>query len=76
MLHMYRRLNNRIHPYSITATSTKMMQAKTQVEIYVNDFVIGELVVMLINKFTRTKNNVISKPILPGTTSGGMTKLI
>ena len=69
-------LNNKIHPYSITATSTKMIQAKTQVEIDVKDFVLGELVVMLMNKFTRTKNKVISKPILPGTTSCGITKLI
>ena len=45
------------------------MQAKIQVEIDVKDFVLGELVVMLINKFTRTKNRVISKPILPGTAS-------
>ena len=53
-----------------------MIQAKTQVDIDVKDFVLGVLVVILMNKFTRTKNKVISKPILPGTTSGGMTKLI
>ena len=69
-------LNNRIKPYSNTAPCTKMIQAKTQVDIDVKDFVLGVLVVMLMNKFTRTKNKVISKPILPGTTSGGMTKLI
>ena len=51
-----------------------MIQAKTHVEIDVKDFVLGELVVMLMNKFTRTKNKVISKPILPGTTSGLMKK--
>ena len=62
-------LKSRIQPYSNTAPCTKMIQAKTQVEIDVKDFVLGELVVMLMNKFTRTKNNVISKPILPGTTS-------
>ena len=69
-------LNNRIKPYSKTAPCTKVMQAKTQVEIDVKDFVLGVLVVILMNRFTRTKNKVISKPILPGTTSGGMTKLI
>ena len=53
-----------------------MMQAKTHVEIDVKDFVLGELVVMLMNKFTRTKNKVISKPILPGIHSWGITKLI
>ena len=63
-------------PYSNTAPCTKMIQAKTQVDIDVKDFVLGVLVVMLMNKFTRTKNKVISSPILPGTTSGGMTKLI
>ena len=53
-----------------------MIQANTQVDIDVKDFVLGVLVVILMNKFTRTKNKVISNPILPGTTSGGMTKLI
>ena len=67
---------SKIKPYSNTAPWTKMIQAKTHVEIDVKDFVLGELVVMLMNKFTRTKNKVISKPILPGTTSWGITKLI
>ena len=63
-------LRSKIQPYSNTAACTKMIQTKTQVEIDVKDFTsAGELVVMLINKFTRTKNKVISKPILPGTTS-------
>ena len=53
-----------------------MIQAKTHVEIDVKDFVLGELVVILMNKLTRTKNKVISKPILPGTTSWGIKKLI
>ena len=69
-------LNKRMQPYSNTAPCTKVIQAKTQVDIDVKDFVLGVLVVILMNKFTRTKNKVISKPILPGTTSGGMTKLI
>ena len=60
---------SKIQPYSNTAPWTKTIQAKTHVEIDVKDFVLGELVVMLMNKFTRTKNKVISKPILPGTTS-------
>ena len=69
-------LKSKIQPYSNTAACTKMIQAKTQVEIDVKDFVLGELVVMLMNKFTRTKNKVISKPILPGILSWGITKLI
>ena len=69
-------LNERMQPYSNTAPCTKIIQTKTHVDIDVRDFVFGELVVILMNKLTRTKNNVISKPILPGTTSGGMTKLI
>ena len=67
---------SKITPYSNTAPWTKMIQAKTHVEIDVKDFVLGELVVMLMNKFTRTKNKVISKPILPGIPSWGVTKLI
>ena len=62
-------LKSKIQPYSNTAPWTKMIQVKTHVEIDVKDFVLGELVVMLMNKFTRTKNKVINKPILPGTTS-------
>ena len=52
------------------------MQAITQTEIHVKESVFGELAVMLINKFTKTKSKVMSKPILPGTTSWGITKLI
>ena len=66
----------KIQPYSNTAPWTKMIQVKTHVEIDVKDFVLGELVVMLMNKFTRTKNKVINKPILPGATSWGITKFI
>ena len=62
-------LNKRMPPYSNTAPCTKIMQTKTHVDMYVRDFVFGELVVILMNKLTRTKNKVISKPILPGTTS-------
>ena len=69
-------LNKRMPPYSNTAPCTKIIQTKTHVDIDVRDFVLGELVVILMNKFTKTKNKVISKPILPGITSGGMTKLI
>ena len=69
-------LNKRMPPYSNTAPCTKIIQIKTHVDIDVRDFVLGELVVILMNKLTKTKNKVISKPILPGITSGGMTKLI
>ena len=60
----------------MTAPCTKIMQAKTQVEMYVKAVVLGEFVVILMNKFTRTKNKVINKPILPGIPSCGITKLI
>ena len=49
------------------------MQAITQTEIHVKESVFGELAVMLMNKFTKTKSKVMSKPILPGTTSWGIT---
>ena len=39
-------LKNRIQPYSKTAPCTEVIQAKTQVEIDVKDFVLGVLVVM------------------------------
>ena len=53
----------------MTTPCTKIMHAKTQDEMFVKAVVLGEFVVILMNKFTRTKNKVISKPILPGTTS-------
>ena len=36
----------------------------------------GVLVVTLLNMFTSTRNKVIRRPIRPGITSGGTTKLI
>ena len=42
-------LNKRMPPYSNTAPCTKMIQAKTQVDIDVKDFVLGVLVVILMN---------------------------
>ena len=69
-------LKSRIHPYSNTAPWTKIIQPKTHVAIDVNESVSGELAVMLMNKFTKTKSRVISKPILPGTHSWGIKKLI
>ena len=68
--------NKRMPPYSNTAPCTKIIHTKTHVDIDVRDLVLRVLVVILMNKLTKTKNKVIRKPILPGTTSGGMTKLI
>ena len=49
-------LKSRIHPYSKTAPWTKIIQPKTHVAIDVNESVSGELAVMLMNKFTKTKS--------------------
>ena len=62
-------LTSRIHPYSNIAPWTKTIQAKFQIEMDVNESVSGVLAEILMNKFTKTKSRVISKPILPGTHS-------
>ena len=69
-------LNKRIIAYSIKARDTKEIQAIIQLEMAVIESVFGDFDVMLMNKFTRTRINVINSPILPGTISGGITKLI
>ena len=69
-------LNKRIIAYSIKARDTKEIQAIIQLEMAVIESVLGDFDVMLMNKFTRTRIKVINSPILPGTISGGITKLI
>ena len=58
-----------MQPYSIIATCTKIIQAKTQIEIGVKELAFGKLAAVLMKRFTKSKSKVISKPILPGTTS-------
>ena len=69
-------MNKRINAYSIRARDTKDIQAIIQLEMAVIESVLGDFDVMLMNKFTRTSISVINSPILPGTISGGITKLI
>ena len=69
-------LNNSTMAYSIKAKDTNEMQAIIQLEIAVIESVLGDFEVMLMNKFTNTSIKVISNPIRPGTTSGGIRKLI
>ena len=54
----------------------KKMQVMVQTEIDVIDSVLGVLEVMNTYILMRHKNTVISKAILPGICSCGMTKLI
>ena len=54
---------------------TKKIQKIIQVEIIVNESEFGDSLVMLTKRLTKTKSDVIKSPILPGTTSGGITKL-
>ena len=64
-----------IQKYSHVAEQTKKIQTIIQVEIVVNESEFGDSRVMLAKRLTRTKSDVIKSPILPGTTSGGITKL-
>ena len=57
------------------AEQTKKIQTIIQVDMIVNESEFGESRVMLMKRLTRTKRDVIKSPILPGTTSGGITKL-
>ena len=66
----------RIHPYSIKAPYTNKMQVRIQVEMEVRDFVVGDWDVTLVKIFVSIKSKVISKTILPGIISCGITKLI
>ena len=57
------------------AEQTKKIQTIIQVEMVVNESAFGDSRVMLTKRLTRTKRDVIKSPILPGITSGGITKL-
>ena len=65
-----------MHPYCNKAAVMKKMQVMVQTEIDVMDSVLGDLEVMNTYIFMRHKNTVISKAILPGICSCGITKLI
>ena len=52
------------------------MQVRIQVEMEVRDFVVGDWDVTLVKIFVSIKSKVISKTILPGIISCGITKLI
>ena len=69
-------LNNNIPAYSNKAKKTIKIQTIIHVEIEVRESVFGDLEVTLMNRLIRTKIRVINRAILPGTTSGGMRKLI
>ena len=61
--------------YSRSARKTKNMQAIIQEEMAVIPSTFGETFVIVLKMLVRTRKSVTSKAILPGTTSGGMTKL-
>ena len=61
--------------YSRSARKTKNMQAIIQDDIAVIPSTFGDTFVIVLKIFVRTRKRVTSKAILPGTTSGGITKL-
>ena len=61
--------------YSRRARKTKNMQAIIQDDIAVIPSTFGDTFVIVLKIFVRTRKRVTSKAILPGTTSGGITKL-
>ena len=67
---------SRMVPYCKRADVTKEMHATIQIEIDVNDFVLGEAEVIALKRFIKHKNKVMSKAIRPGTISWGIAKLI
>ena len=69
-------LLNKIMAYSIKASATNKIHPIIQKEIAVSESVLGDLEVIFRNKFTKTSITVTRRPALPGTISGGMTKLI
>ena len=60
------------HTYSIKAPNTKRMHANIHASIAVRPSALGVLVVTLLKMLTSTRNNVISRAILPGITSIGI----
>ena len=61
--------------YSRSARKTKNIQAIIQDEIAVIPSTFGETFVIVLKMLVRTRKSVTSSAILPGTTSGGITKL-
>ena len=61
--------------YSRSARKTKNIQAIIQDDIAVIPSTFGETFVIVLKMLVSTRKSVTSKAILPGTTSGGITKL-
>ena len=61
--------------YSRSARKTKNIQAIIQDDMAVIPSAFGETFVIVLKMLVSTRKRVTNKAILPGTTSGGMTKL-
>ena len=61
--------------YSSSARKTKNIQAIIQDDMAVIPSTLGDTFVIVLKILVSTRKRVTSKAILPGTTSGGMTKL-
>ena len=70
------KLLNSKTPYAKMAPKTKLPHIISQISRAVGYLVGGFVWTTVPNKLTNTKRTVISTPSLPGTTSGGMRKLI
>ena len=64
---------NKTIPYSNKAQNTKKIQVIIHIEIKVNNFVFGDIEVMLLKLFIKTRYNVMRKAIR--SKSRGVTKL-
>ena len=64
---------NKTIPYCNKAQNTKKIQVIIHIEIEVNDFVFGDIEVMLLKLFIKTRYNVMRKAIR--SKSRGVTKL-
>jgi len=58
--------------YATTALKTNMIQVSTHTERAVTPLTLGELLLITLKMLTRQSKMVISRPILPATTSGGI----
>ena len=67
---------NNMHPYWDKARITNEMQVINQIVIGFKESEGGEKEITFMKMLIRHSNNVISRDILPGTASGGITKLI
>ena len=66
----------RMPAYPARAPNTNKMQANIQHVNAVSPFDLSNWSVKLAKMLVRTKNNVMSRAILPGTISGGIRKLV